>query len=88
MLNSNSNSLTELGDPEITPSLEPSSSFSPQASSSIPQASNFSLQAPVRCMPWSIEKIDYQKSHTGQTTMTKTNSSVPYNPVKPSEIMF
>lgn len=48
MLDSNYNSLTKLGNPEITSSQEVSSSFSPQVSSSVPQASNF---ASVRCIP-------------------------------------
>ncbi len=64
LVDSDSDSLTELGDtndntpdPDIT-------------SSSVPQAS-------IRCTTRNIERIDYRKAHTGKASLSKTNSSVP-----------
>lgn len=79
MLDSDSDSLTELSDPEITPSPEPSSSSSTQASSSVRQISNLALQTFARCTAQKIEKIDYRKCHTRRATRAKTNCSIPYN---------
>ena len=75
---SDSDSLTELGDSEPSPMPEPQASSSAPQAPPAPQAPQ-APQASLRRTPRNIEKINYRESHTGRATMTKTNSSVPHN---------